>query len=606
MIENATESTPSRLRTLAARAFVAVAFLIVFEWGARAVGSMLPEKSRKDAPWTERVLEFTKDPCTRADPYLGFAGTPALFRIVERHSAEVYETSPNKGAPEDNVTTYRKETFQVEKDPRGIRIFCIGGSSVQSSGMPNEGTFPYLLQVGLKAIAGGAPVEVINCGGGGTGSYQYREIAREVCHYGADLIVIYPEAGERKYLPPSAEGELADRDSDSPTRAEARRWLTRSRLYIGIRDLFEWFRPQRSKSAVNTTFSYIAIDAAHRPFSNETFTRVFDFKKDRVPPAMAPILEYDKIERAHAHFVENMTRIVEESKAAGVPVVLVDTVRNLKHDLYLRFHVEPRDVDPNRAEEWRKHYKTGVELKKGGRFEQAYVELTEAQNCYTFDRDEILHVYIGQCLEGMGRFEKAKLEYEASYLKHPLKLKLNEVAQKTGAPIVDPYPELCKRSPHGIPDSTMFMDSFHPMPETNCIIAEEILQFMAEKGAVARFARTGPAVITMAKQQMRNAANSIDVLPDRKLQIAMYQGDFPLALELTKRLAPEQKNFLTLMYTGYVQSKLNDFDGARQTWLQLKKAVLGPRENVMIPMPSLDTDADVVRHLFDGDLFSEF
>lgn len=602
MKDTADETTARRLRRFLFQASWAAVFLILFEVSARWVGRALPDARPAGGSFWYDVLEFTKDPELLPDPYLGFAGTPPLFYKRSSNGADYYETSPNKY----KSGAYRKESFSYKKDPGGVRIFCIGGSSVNSAGMPADGTFPNLLKIGLRSIVGSAPVEVVNAGGGGTGSYQYREIAREVREYEPDLIVIYPEAGERKYLPPQPEGELADRDAQSPLRADARRLFTNSRLYIGMRDLFESMRPARAKAAANVTFSFTAIDAARRPFSNETFTRVFDFKKDRVPPAMAPPLEYDKITKNHERFVDNLTKIVEEAKAMGVPVLFVDTVRNLKHDFYLRFHVEPRDVDPSRAVAWRQHYNTGVELKKAGRYEQAFNELLEARKCYRFDRDEILNLYIAQCLEALGRFEKAKEEYERSYLKHPLKIRLAEVAKKTGAPVLDPYPAVCKQSPHGIPDSTMFMDSFHPMPKTNGVIAAEILQFILERKMIPNLPPAGPAIIAGAKQQIENAAANIDIFPDRKIQIAIYQKEFARALELLKDLGPDQKNFLTLMYIGYAQAKLNDTAGARQTYLQLKQQVLGPRENSAVPVPPLENDADVVRLLFDNDLFSEF
>src|SRR5262245_9159892 len=219
----------ARLRRLAVQCAVAVAFVAAFEGGARVLA---------------------RDPTERPDPYLGFAGTPPLFRP----EGGVCRVSPNKRE------VYRDASFLREKPPGAIRVFCLGGSSVKSDAFPAQGTMPSFLEAALKEIAGpGVSVEVINAGGGGTGSYQYREIAREVRDLGADLIVVYPEAGERRFLPPSAEGELADRDAAAPLRPWSRRLLARSRLYGAMRDLLEALRPQGGKSSgANSAFAMAA------------------------------------------------------------------------------------------------------------------------------------------------------------------------------------------------------------------------------------------------------------------------------------------------------------------------------------------------------------
>lgn len=589
----------NRVRGLVLSILVGVSFFVVFEWGARAAGRAMGKPAATDSPWW-RLLDFTRDPGERNDPYLGFAGTSNLYTPAVTDGREVLKTAPNK------ASTYRSVEFAALKEPGTLRIFCLGGSSVKSDGMHANGTFPTLLETGLRAALPGRKIEVINAGGGGTGSFQYREVAREVRHYGADLIVVYPEAGERRYLPPAAEGELATRDSDSPIRASARRFFVNSRLYIGIRDLIEMMRPSRAEAAANVTFSYTAIDAAIRPFSDETFTRVFDYKKDRVPAVMAPVLAYGEITKAHGRFVDNLSAIVDEARAVSVPVLLVDTVRNYTTEFYLRSYVEPRDVDPARAAEWRKHYETGIALKRQGRFEQAMTELLKVREFYKRDRDELLACYLGQCLENLQRYEKAREEYERSFLKHPLKLKLQQVARDTGAPLADPYPQLCKEAPNGIPDESMFMDAFHPMPSTNAVIANTILDEILVKNIIPKLAAPGAEIRAAARRAVREQASRIELFPERRIQTHIYRKQYAEALELAATLQPYQQNFLTLMYVGYAQAKVGDREGARNTWRKLKVAVLGPQGNATIPVPALKSDVDIVKYLFDGDLFSEF
>ena len=349
------------------------------------------------------------------DPYLGFAGTAPLFTLEsQQNGAPVWRTAPNKRTDATHVGPYRDETFAAEKPKGGIRIFCLGGSSVRSDSLPREGTFPGLLKAGIEALRPGTPVEVVNAGGGGTGTYQYREVARQARALGADLIVVYPEAGNATISRPIRR-ELAERDAKNPWRAAARRELARSRLYVGVRDLLEAMRPAASAAARSSAFSLAALDVASREFTPNSFARIFDFKKDRIPPIMEPTVPPERIEGAHRRFVENLVKLADDARAAGVPVLLVDTVRNLKADFYLRCHVEPRELKAGAEAEWRAHYTAALEHRRAKEWEAALAEFRAARNCYIDDRDEILGFYMGQCLEALGRADEARAEYERAF-----------------------------------------------------------------------------------------------------------------------------------------------------------------------------------------------
>jgi hypothetical protein len=556
---------------------VAAAFVFTFEAGAR------------ELDW--------HDPAERPDPYLGFAGTGPLFHLErQQNGLELYVTSPNKRAK------YRLNGFAKEKAKGGIRVFCLGGSSVKSDSLPPEGTFPGLLKIGIEAMRPGVAVEVVNAGGGGTGTFQYREVEREVRRLGADLIVVYPEAGERNYMPPLPEGEMAERDANNPLRADARRALAQSRLYAAVRDAMESLRPAAAQAAKSSAFALAAIDVASREYSPSAFSRIFDFKKDRIPPIMPPMVPRERIEAAHARFVENLVTLAGEAREAGVPVLLVDTVRNLKADFYLRCHVEPGELRPGSDGEWRRHYAAALERRRAKKWDEALAEFAAARNCYVEDRDEILGFYMGQCHEAMGRFEEARAEYERAFLKHPLKIKIREAAAAAKAPLADPYPELVAASPRGIPDSSMFTDAFHPQARTNAAIARAILGAIVGNRMIPGLEAGGEA-LARGREAIDAVAGRTEVFADKQLQLAVYAEDYRRAVEIARRRPLKDLHWLELMYLGYAEGKLGMGADMRQTYLVLREQMVGE-------MPGrarrLDNDADVVRYVFDGDLFSDF
>ncbi len=598
VIESPTESVRARLVRLAVQTAVAGLALAGFELGARTAGCL--------------------DPTERPDPYLGFAGTSPLFRLeTDANGLEVFRTSPNKGEhppPESGMPpgSYRTESFLARKPERAIRIFCLGGSSVRSDAYDRRGTFPAMLEAGLAAIAGpDVRVEVLNVGGGGTGSYQYREVAREVRHYGADLLVVYAEAGERKYIPPMPEGLLAAGDARAPARPVARRLLAPLRGYVALRETLAWLRNPpypalASSKAPPSAFATAAIHAAMAPFSETTFTRILEFKRDRVPVVMEPAVSPAAIATAHEGFVSNLLALVEDARAAGVPVLFVDTVRSLKADFYLRSFVEKDDFlpDPQTFRNWRAHYELGLAMKKEARYPRAVTELEAARRSYRRDKDELLALYLGQCHEAMGDFESARREYERFFLQRPLRTRLQEVVRRSGAAYVDPFPALAEASPNGIPDETMFTDAFHPQIETNRVIAETILRAIVEKSLVPGVA-AGPDRLQGATRRMAFSTVGVELNARRRIQVAVYRGAFQEAVELGKQLPLRLLFYPDLMYLGWAQTKQGDRAAARRTWEALRLQVLTEGGSSM-NVPRLETDADVVREVFDGDIFSEF
>src|SRR6185503_12961762 len=67
----------------------------------------------------------------------------------------------------------------------------------------------HLLEIYLGCLLADKAPRVLNAGGGGAGSIQNLEVVREVLNDQPDLLVIYPEGGEKNLVPPLPQGIMA-------------------------------------------------------------------------------------------------------------------------------------------------------------------------------------------------------------------------------------------------------------------------------------------------------------------------------------------------------------------------------------------------------------
>jgi hypothetical protein len=541
------------------------------------------------------------DPTEREDPYLGFPGTSPLYR-VERATAgtEVYRRSPNKGS-------YREAEFPVDKSPREFRVFCIGGSSVRSDAfMSPDASFPHLLEVYLGGLLAERAPRVLNGGGGGAGSVQNLEVAREVLDEGADLLVIYPEGGEKNLVPPLPQSVMALADDAHPARAAARRELAQLRLYQAVRDGYRALMPSDpAGGGAASAFSAFALSAVSRPFSKDTFTRLFEFKTDRAPVLMPHLIAPGDIAHAHERFTRNLAAMAQLAHDAGVPILFVQPVRNLKASFYLRFHIDPSEIRGGDVDGWRRAWEAGLAAKRAGRCDEAVTLLRSVRDFYVEDRDEILAFDVGECLERLGRFDEAQAEYAKPYLEHPMRRLIAEAAAQSGVPLVDPYPRLLQIADHGLPGYDLFTDAFHPMPATNRVIALAVLDAIREQGWGGKERPPGDPAQADAERRVQKILDGSPPPLHNPMLRAILSGNEAEAVRLGRTM-PEDKlidrRLTESLYLGWALTRVGDLAGAQKLFAQLRAKHWRPGAAV----PPLDTDEDMVRNAFGGDLFAWF
>ncbi len=569
------------LALLLRRTLVALLVVAAFEVAARETG------------W--------RDPTLADDLYLGLAGTPPLFRAeTDEQGRAVLRRSPNK-------TNYRDDTFTAVKPADEFRVFVIGGSGVRCETFQNpDASFARMLEMYLVGLLEGRRPNVVNCGGGGMGSSQNLEVLREVLDHAPDLLLVYPEGGEKNLIPPAPQGVLAMKDDAAPLRADARRLLADLRVYGLVRDAWNGLMPPEVKARKDpSAFSAFALSIAATPFTPSTFTRLVEFKHDRVPPLMEHPLPAEVIEAGHARFRRNLRTMAELCRERGVPLLFAQPVRNLRADFYLRFHVDPDEILPGREDEWRRAYEAGLAAKRARNWTRAIADLSAVRACYVEDQDEILAFYLAECHERLGHLDAAREEYARPYLRHPMRGLLPEVAAETGVPYVDPFPQVQAIASDGIPGFDEFTDSFHPQPATNRVIARTIVDGLRgmDLGAPQR-AADDPA-LRRADVEVRKLVERWPPPMPNRVHKAVIEGRWEDVVELAASVKPETLTVQQLVPAtdlGLALTHLGRMDEARRLHGAMRRILWRPG----LRPPPLETDEDIVINAFARDVFAWF
>ncbi len=554
------------------------------------------------------------DPAVIEDPYMGFPGSGPLYRELEPNQrpadrtaqaeeAEVgvlLATAPNK------ASRYRNVAFPRDKPEREFRVFCLGGSSVMSEHYSNpDGSFPHFLERYLRGLSKGQRARVVNAGGAGTGSIQNLEVMREVTQLAADLVVLYPEGGEKNLIPPAPGGLLAQRDEASPARVFARRHLGPTRVYGAARHVYQTVLPATDGAVrLPSAFSTIVFHTLSKPFAEDTFSRLFELKENRPPVLMPHPIPAVEVERASRRFRNTLTSSIRLCRERGVALVLVLPQHNLEHSFYLRFHIDPDELRPGAEDAWRKRYAAGLEAKRAGRYGEALPILESIRELYVEDRDDLLAYFIAQCHRELGDPDQELRELRTIHERHPMIRELRRIAAAEHIPLVDPFEALVDAAGGRVPGHDFFSDAYHPVPRTSRIIAREIARTIDAAGLL-------PGSAGFETPRMRAVEDACDALLDQivlpvhaRIFEAIRDEDYDRAVAIAGAMA--EKRFygspVAPFYLGWALTRAGRLQDARRVFLRLKQT-FGDSD---LELPDLDSDEALVIHAFQGDVFAIF
>ncbi|HVN39534.1 MAG TPA: GDSL-type esterase/lipase family protein [Myxococcota bacterium] len=338
--------------------------------------------------------------------------------------------------------------------PHGVqRIVGLGDSTAYGLFVGADAAFLSVLGREITASTG-KPVEAVNLACAGFASDRVLALLPTALSLGPDLVVVY--VGHNEMLG----GSEGPADGLRPA-LRARAWLLeRSALFAWLDHA--WIATLRGAETERVREEVAALEAGEIP----------TFVPEAVPESrrVAPSSEFRA--RAAARYRENLEAIVAATRAAGVPLLLVLPVANLRWPPGMSFHVRGFAEE----KEFAAVLRAAAALRESGKREE---ELAALDRAVALSPEYAqAHSLRGDALRALGRDDEARAEYAAAIdrdgvthrITSPLESEFLEVARADGVPWVDLRPlfqgdlsdEAAKRR---------FVDHVHPTAEGHAEIA---------------------------------------------------------------------------------------------------------------------------------------
>ncbi len=387
------------------------------------------------------------------DPLVGFSQISPLFELDA--DDEVYRTNRSR------LTMFHEQEFVAVKPENGIRVFCLGGSTVRGHPYETPTAFARWMELELAQRDPTRAVEVVNCGGLSYASYRLLNLLKEVLAYQPDLIVV--ATGHNEFL--------EDRTYDNlKARSDSRAWLDDHLQQLRmVRLLRNWTRTKADASA--------SLDASRSELPDEVDARLDHHT------GYASYHRNDAWSRGVVeHFDRSIRAMVALCRQTEVPLILVELGSNIRD--CPPFKSEHRaDLSAEDQLEWERLFDEATRLDQR--------DLTQAlavyQQAAAIDADYALLAFrMARLLDELGRVEEAR----EMYLKAkdadicPLRMteemagRLNEIANETQTPLIP-----ARQMIEGHIDSQMagndwYLDHVHPIIPAHQMIARSVVEEM--------------------------------------------------------------------------------------------------------------------------------
>lgn len=396
--------------------------------GLAALAAVAPKALGEAHGGSEAVRPTAAEaPATRRgeydDPFVAFEAIRPLF--VRSEDGAQYEVASSRRR------CFQAQSFPARKAAGEFRIFCLGGSTVWGRPYADETSFTTWLEMNLRLADPARAWRVINCGGISYASYRVVPILKEVLGHGADLIVLY--TGQNEFL-------------------EERRYDPNGPAGAGPKPVL--------KADVEAMLDYKGgRDKYHR---DETWRR--------------GVIE---------HFEFSVRRMVRMARAAGVPILLMNPVSNL------------RDCPPFKSQH--RDGLTAPQLRRWAALvREAEADAGLPSRTLRLYRDALaideqyadLHFRQADKLYELGRVAEARAAYEKAReldvcplrIVEPMHEAILAIARENRLGLVDVRKHVEKRCADGIPGDTHLADHVHPRIAVHRSIADLLIDEMARRG----------------------------------------------------------------------------------------------------------------------------
>ncbi len=390
------------------------------------------------------------------DPYVSFSGLRPLFVLDSTEGR--FETA------EERLAAFRHQSFAATKDPETFRIFCLGGSTVQGRPYSVETSFTTWLELNLRAARPEADYEVVNCGGISYASYRLVPIMRELLEHEPDLFIIY--TGHNEYL----EDRTYRRMKRAPRTLIRLHWMMLKLRSYSLAERFLSRRRARDAGAERSPKTVLPTKVQTKLDSQNGLE---SYHRDEV-------WRQGTIE----HFSRNLETMVRMSRIAGVPVILLNPVSNLKDC--------PPFKSESRTDLSKSQMRRVAELReRAGKLDwgDTYGKIRLLEQAAALDnRHAGLLFLLGRCYAHIGRSAEAKKwfvlakEEDVCPLRilEPMHKAIREVAAQYRVPLVDAKSLIEECTEDGIPGDEWLLDHAHPSIEGHQLIAEALYQVLED------------------------------------------------------------------------------------------------------------------------------
>jgi len=417
-----------------------------------------------------QLLPLGAESEAEGDPFIGFSSTNPLFVPYRTVSGgKRMKTAHGK------LMWFNPQDFELRKEPGTFRIFTLGGSTTYGHPFADATSFSGWLRKLLGRIPDSAVrYEVINAGGISYASYRVVTVLKELLKYEPDLFVIYTGHNEfletRTYKDFFNQSSLTFKTRELLSRLKSYRLL--ARCYRNLRANFTRGPEPGSQASTNVLTPEVQTildrSAGLEYYQRDTlfFRGVFE------------------------HFHYNVARMKRLCRQAGVPVLFLEPVDNIKD--FSPFKSQHRDgMDSRTLVRFDRLMSEGFSLLGEGWIGEGLEKFKEALAIDSLYAD--CNFYLGKAyLEAgdtatAGRYLLAARELDVCPLRaqEPIHKILREETAGSDDPDLLDLPGLFRQlSPGGLIGEEVLVDHIHPFPEGYLRIALEILEWMREKGFV--------------------------------------------------------------------------------------------------------------------------
>ena len=379
-------------------------------------------------------------PENHEDPFVGFSQLHPLFVLDESDGEYRIPVSKQKYFVEDS--------FPATKPTDSLRIFCLGGSTVQGRPFSIETSFARFLELAVQQALPDRQVDVVNCGGISYASYRLVPVLQECLNYEPDLIVLC--TGHNEFLETRTYGHIRD---ELPLVSIPHQHLSRLHSYHLMRSVLLDSRTYQPESELS------ADVVARLDYRNGLSA----YKRDDA--WRASVIR---------HFEFNVNRMLHLARQANVPVVLILPPSNLA------------DASPfaaaHRTDFSENDLQKVIALQEGlGNGVHAINETVAALEKMVACDDQMAsyRFSLAEHYALQGRHEDARREYVAARdedicplrILTPMEEALRTAAEEWRVPFLDAHRLLESKTDDGILDNAWMLDHVHPSIQGHRVIA---------------------------------------------------------------------------------------------------------------------------------------